>query len=64
MKQRPSDILGIEGSHLERLLWDLAITANVKIAVETTGIVKRGPQSVKDKIREKRRRLGVTSYIT
>ena len=48
---RPCDLLGIEGSPLERLLWDIAIVSEMK--VPGMGM------STKDKIRRKRRQLGI-----
>lgn len=54
---RPSDILGIEGSPLERLLWDISILSEMEVPYTDLDSVKG--LSVKDKIRMKRRRLGV-----
>jgi len=45
---RPSEILEIEGSALEKILWDAEILANVQIADLRS-------MSVADKIRMKRR---------
>ena len=51
--QRPSELMELEGSALERLFWDLAIIPeSPMLQSEETG-------SVKDQIRSKRRRMGV-----
>ncbi len=48
---RPCDLLGIWDSPLERLLWDIAIASEIK--VPGMGM------STKDKIKYKRRQLGI-----
>lgn len=53
----PSDILGIEGSPLERLLWNIAIVGEMEVPYADFDSMKT--LSVKDKIKMKRRRLGV-----
>jgi len=53
---RPCDILDIEGSPLEKLLWDIAIMSELEIP--SFGMDLPG-MSVRDKIRRKRRQLGI-----
>ena len=61
---RPSVMLGIEGSPLEMLLWDMAILGEkTPVEVDVQGAV-RGPVSVRDKVLAKRRRLGIPRYIS
>ncbi len=48
---RPCDLMGIEGSPLERLLWDIAIVSEMR--------VPGARRSTKDKIRDRRRQLGI-----
>ena len=62
---RPSVMLGIEGSPLEMLLWDMAILGEKSpvVEVDAQGAV-RGPVSVRDKVLAKRRRLGIPRYVS
>ena len=65
---RPSVLLGIEGSPLEMLLWDISVLGQ-KTTVEVSTIVSasgdpRGLTTVRDKILAKRRRLGIPRYIS
>jgi len=52
LKVRPCTVLGIQGSPLERLLWDIAVMSELEIP-------NMESMSVSDKIRAKRRRLGI-----
>lgn len=53
--QRPSDLVELEGSPLERLLFDAAVIAE---ASENSG-VPSGPETTRDKIMRRRRQSGL-----
>lgn len=61
---RPSVMLGIEGSPLEMLLWDMAILGEKSpVEVDVQGAARR-LVSVRDKVLAKRRRLGIPRYVS
>jgi len=68
LPQRPSDIVGLEGSALERLLFDIEVLSEVEPVelpqipkLPRTGKIPRykGRGSTKAKILARRRRLGI-----
>lgn len=62
MPRRPTEVLDIKGSVLERLLWDIAILTENPVRVgDVSALIQPSgrPVSTADKIRAKRRRLGM-----
>jgi len=62
LPRRPSEVIGIEGSPLDMLLWDMAIMNEGKPTgprMDPKIIDKMKFPSVKDRIRARRKALGI-----